>query len=118
MQKNDDVSKDALEFTNYKEFPAEPDPLMPGVTVRVLRKDADHCVRVVEYAPGTDASGYGVRTHDYREEVTIVKGTLFDLTLNREFKAGDAASRPAGMPHGPWRSKDGCIMYEVQLFKK
>ena len=112
------MGKKGLEFTPFTSFAPREDTLVKGLTQRIISTDErGRCVsRIVEYAPGTDASAYGVREHDFREEIIILRGSLTDLTLGRTFTAGDAASRPPHMKHGPWRSEDGCVMYEVDLY--
>jgi len=52
--------------------------------------------------------------HDYYEEVHLLAGELYDLTLDRVFTAGHYASRPPGMPHGPYRTGTGCTMLEIR----
>ena len=37
-----------------------------------------------------------------------------DLSLGTTFTAGYFACRPAGMPHGPYRTKTGCTMIETR----
>ena len=75
----------------------------PGVATRIL-----------EFAPGCDTSPNGVQVHDFWEEVYILTGAFTDLTLNQTFTAGQYACRPPGMPHGPWRSENGCTTFEVR----
>jgi hypothetical protein len=70
--------------------------------------------RLLRFAPGADTSPNGTLTHDIWEEVWIVEGTLHDLRLGRTFTAGMYACRPPGMPHGPWRSENGCLTFEVR----
>lgn len=106
------------------------DPLAEGSTVwqpvaadatgqlseLVLSRDAEGgaVTRLLRFAPGTDTSANGTVTHDVWEEIWIVEGTLHDLLLRKTFTAGMYACRPPGMPHGPWRSDRGCLMFEVR----
>jgi hypothetical protein len=60
----------------------------------------------------------GVQQHDFWEEVWILEGSIHDLTLDRMFVAGMYACRPPGMPHGPWRSPDGCRTLEIRYYGK
>jgi hypothetical protein len=82
----------------------------------VLSRDAEGGVvtRLLRFAPDTDTSANGTVTHDVWEEIWIVEGTLHDLRLNKTFAKGMYACRPPGMPHGPWRSDGGCLMFEVR----
>lgn len=109
-----------VEFTDFNEFTQEPIPdSTSGRTQRIISKDLDteDFVRVSEFAPGTDSSQEGVQSHDYWEEVYIIEGSVIDLTLGKEFSASMVASRPPGMKHGPWKSPDGCKMFEVAYYK-
>ncbi|MGQ4516580.1 cupin domain-containing protein [Streptomyces sp. DW26H14] len=88
----------------------------PGVTERVLSaggSDAE-LTRLARWAPGLDTSAAGVIRHAYYEEVYLLEGELEDLTLERTFTAGHFASRPPGMPHGPYRTRTGCVMLETR----
>jgi hypothetical protein len=69
---------------------------------------------LMRFAPGTDTTPNGVQKHDCWEEVYIVEGSITDLRLNKTFTAGMYACRPPGMPHGPWRSDDGCLTFQVR----
>lgn len=112
------MSKPEHEF-----FPAEtvawttPEPAVPGLTERVLASDASAegvATRMLRFAPGTDTSVAGVLRHSFWEEVYILEGAIHDLTLDETFTAGMYACRPPGMPHGPWRSDEGCTTFEVR----
>ena len=82
----------------------------------VLSRDAEGgaVTRLLRFAPGTDTSANGTVTHDVWEEIWIVEGSLHDLRLSKTFTKGMYACRPPGMPHGPWRSDGGCLMFEVR----
>jgi ChrR-like protein with cupin domain len=89
----------------------------PGTEEKVLSRQADDpaiLTRLVRWAPGLDTSAAGVITHDYVEEVYLLDGELVDLTLGQSFRAGYYASRRPGMPHGPYRTPDGCTMLEIR----
>jgi hypothetical protein len=38
--------------------------------------------------------------------------------LKQTFRAGEYACRPPGMRHGPWRSPEGCVTFEVRYYSK
>jgi hypothetical protein len=86
------------------------------LTESILASDPDTGVAssLMRFAPGTDTTPNGVQTHDCWEEVYIVEGSITDLRLNETFTAGMYACRPPGMPHGPWRSDDGCLTFQVR----
>jgi hypothetical protein len=70
--------------------------------------------RLLRFAPGADTSPNGVLTHDVWEEVWILEGAMEDLRLGQVFTKGMYACRPPGMEHGPWRSPEGCLTFEVR----
>ena len=105
------------EFFPVTDVPFTPvDPRVPGMTERVLARDAAAPVatRILQFAPGTDTSVLGPQKHAFWEEVYILSGSLTDLTLGKTFPAGTYACRPPGMPHGPWVAPDGCLTFEVR----
>ncbi|GAA4537364.1 cupin domain-containing protein [Pseudonocardia xishanensis] len=90
-------------------------PAGEGVEERVLsRGEGAVLTRVTRWRPGLDTSLAGVIRHDFHEEVYLLEGSLIDLTLGRTFGPGHYASRRPGMPHGPYRTDEGCTMLEVR----
>ena len=89
-----------------------------GMTEKILNFDPEAGVatRMLRFAPGvvTDV----VITHDFWEEVIIIEGSLIDTRLNQEFPKGYYGCRPPGMPHGPYKSPNGCITFELRYYDK
>lgn len=111
------IRKPELEFAPVDGVAWTPVPGgVVGQSERILAADNETGIatRMLRFEQGTDTSELGVVRHDFWEEVYILEGDLYDLTLREEFTAGDYACRPPGMPHGPWRSRDGCITFEVR----
>ncbi|MBM7715048.1 cupin domain-containing protein [Siminovitchia sp. FSL H7-0308] len=110
------MGRQELEFTTYEAFPRKQiEGKVKGLWERILSKDSEReLVRVLEFEPGVDTSPNGIQYHEYWEHIYIIEGSVIDLTLRKEFTKGMAASRPPGMPHGPWKSPNGCIMFEVR----
>jgi ChrR Cupin-like domain len=103
------------EFFDTQDAPWVETPGSPGVLERVLsRQDDVIFTRLAHWAPGLDTSAAGVIRHDYVEEVYLLSGQLTDLTLGETFGVGHYASRPPGMPHGPYRTDTGATMLEVR----
>jgi hypothetical protein len=79
---------------------------MKGTRTRLLRFDA------------------GIKTtepfvHDYFEEVYLISG---DLIVGKDGSLGTFdeqtyACRPPQTPHGPFESKNGCLLLEVHFFE-
>jgi hypothetical protein len=112
------MSKPEYEFfpvtdVGFTVCPASDDPL---ITERVLSTDdaSGVATRMLRYAPGADSAALGVQRHDFWEEVYIVEGSFTDITLGQTFTAGMYACRPPGMPHGPWRTDEGVLTFEVR----
>lgn len=111
------MNKPEREFFDVTEVPwTEIVGGVEGQTERILAPDPHTGIatRMLRFEPGTDTSELGVLRHDFWEEVYILDGDLHDLTLDEVFTAGMYASRPPGMPHGPWISRSGCTTFEVR----
>ncbi|HTZ76274.1 MAG TPA: hypothetical protein VMC10_00120 [Stellaceae bacterium] len=75
--------------------------------------------RLLRFAPGVFTTAPFV--HDYWEEVYLVAG---DLTVGNDaegrggtsFAANTYAVRPPGAAHGPFESKDGCVLFEIHYY--
>lgn len=108
--------KDEHEFFAVDRVSWQVDAHAPTITERVLSRGEDDRTRtrIAHWAPGTETSAAGVIRHDYYEEVYLLAGELHDLTLGRTFTADHYASRPPGMPHGPYRTDTGCTMLEIR----
>jgi hypothetical protein len=88
----------------------------PGTAEKVLSQDPadpDVLTRLARWEPGFTTSA-GVIRHAWAEEVYLLEGDLYDMTLDQAFHAGHFASRPPGMAHGPYRTTNGCVMLEVR----
>ena len=68
--------------------------------------------RLLRFAPGAFTTE--PFEHEYWEEVFLVSGTL---TVGGEtFKPWTYACRPPHVPHGPFRSAEGCLLFEAHYF--
>lgn len=110
------LRKPELEFFDVDTVEWTPIQGTRGQSVRILASDPGSGIatRMLRFEPGADTSEMGVLRHDFWEEVYILSGELHDLTLNHVFPTGTYACRPPGMPHGPWKSEEGCITFEVR----
>lgn len=101
-----------VDDVDWTEVPGD----VQGLYERILSQDEDTGVatRMLRFEPGTDTTVNGVLAHDFWEEVYILEGTIHDLSLDETFVAGTYACRPPGMEHGPWRSPEGCVTFEVR----
>ena len=106
------MTKPDHEFTSLEHFPLK--SLSPGISERVLAHDPEtgDVSRVLYWEPGTETAD--VLTHDFWEESVILQGSLYDAGRESLYTAGMYACRPPGMQHGPWRSEEGCVMFEFR----
>jgi hypothetical protein len=115
------LPKEELEFidVNIKPWRDVPGSKCSGLHERILSGDPNtgDYTRMLRFDPGCDTTPNGVLYHDFWEEVYILEGSLIDLSLNQEFKAGEYACRPPGMPHGPWKAPRGCTTFGVRYTK-
>jgi len=86
----------------------------PGIEEKILSRDPEtgDLTRLLRFAAGVETTD--TIRHDFWEEVFIVAGSLTDLGLQRTFNAGMYACRPPGMPHGPYRSTSGALLFETR----
>ena len=115
------MAKPELEFFPADEVGWTPcEGLVPGLGERVLASDETTGLasRMLRFPPGTDTTPNGVQVHDFWEEVYVLSGAMTDLRLGETFTAGSYACRPPGMPHGPWRSSEGCTTFEVRYHSR
>ncbi|WP_150466321.1 cupin domain-containing protein [Francisella sp. SYW-9] len=74
--------------------------------------------RLTRFKPGADTTSFGAKSHEYPEEVFIVSGRLYDISVGRWLEAGEYASRPPGEIHGPFKTDVECIVLEVSYLSK
>jgi len=98
----------------------------PGFMQKILASDIDETAkrgsrtRLLRLAPGAFSTEPFV--HDHWEEVFLVEG---DLVVGNDAKGqgGESsraftyACRPPGVHHGPFASRDGCLLYEIHYYE-
>ena len=115
------MGKPEFEFTPVSSVGFTPcDPPIEGLSEAILARDdsTDAVTRVLKFEPGTDTSPNGSLSHKFWEEVFIFEGSFTDQRLGQTFRAGDWATRPPGMEHGPWVSEEGAKMFEVRYYSQ
>jgi hypothetical protein len=75
--------------------------------------------RFLRFAPGVYTTKPFV--HDYWEEVLLISGDLIvgndeDGNGGESFAPMTFACRPPGVPHGPFKSIDGCLLFELHYY--
>ena len=98
----------------------------PGIEAKILAGAMDeaarkgHLNRIVRWAP--HAVIYGIRVHDFYEEVFVAAGTLLVATPEdsahfEAFAAPAFACRPPHAKHGPFKAgPKGCVLFETQFY--
>lgn len=94
-----------------------------GVEEKVLAGRFDHAgqtgsvTRLARWAPGAYVAE--VVHHDFCEELYIISGTLSIGTPEAELRRlppGTFVCRPPGIEHGPFFTRDGCLMIEFSYY--
>ena len=112
------ISKEPVGFIDPDLIPWRPEAGIDGLFAKTLSscESTGSYTRLLKFLPGTDTSSAGVQAHDHLEELWIVEGAIYDLTLESNFVAGMYANRLYHMDHGPWRAPEGAITYELRDF--
>ena len=121
------VNKQHKEFhaldmgTGWAVPPGYPDGIQQKILSGALDEEtkSGSRTRLLRFDPGT----YTIQpfVHDYWEEVYLVSG---DLTVGNDdrgnggelFAPNTYACRPPGASHGPFKSKDGCLLLEIHYY--
>lgn len=96
-----------------------------GIEQKILASDLDETkkigsrTRLLRFKPGAYSTEPFI--HDHWEEVYLVSGDLTvgsaALGTRRDtFEAPTYACRPPAVPHGPFKSEQGCILFEVHYY--
>ncbi|GJL64923.1 MAG: hypothetical protein NPIRA04_35770 [Nitrospirales bacterium] len=88
------------------------DGQLEQLTLAIDVESGDY-TRLTRFKPGADTTAFGPKSHDYPEEIFIVKGRLYDASFDQWLNAGDYASRPPGEVHGPFKADEECIVLEM-----
>ena len=97
-----------------------------GIEQRILASDIDEKnktgsrSRLLRFQPGVFTTSQFI--HDHWEEVYLVSGDLIvgnDKEGNggEKFEGSTYACRPPGVYHGPFKSKTGCVLFELHFYK-
>lgn len=98
----------------------------PGFKQKLLASDLDEVnkrgsrTRLLRIDPGSYTTEPFV--HDHWEEVFVFQGDLI-VGNDKQGKGGQStqgltyACRPPGAYHGPFTSKNGCLLYEIHYYE-
>jgi len=81
-------------------------PLLPGISLKLLREDASTRSYLLRMAPGATLPAHG---HSQEEECMVLEG---DVRLGDvQVRAGDYHLAHSGLPHGDLRTDGGCLLF-------
>jgi hypothetical protein len=86
--------------------------LIEQLTLAIDGESGDY-TRLTRFKPGADTTSFGPKSHEYPEEIFIVKGRIYDAAFDRWLEPGEYASRPPGEIHGPFKTDVECIVLEM-----
>ncbi|NQY93290.1 MAG: cupin domain-containing protein [Campylobacteraceae bacterium] len=69
--------------------------------------------RLTKFKDGYCTSSFGGKSHDYPEEIFVVKGQLYDEAFDLWIETGHFASRPPFEVHGPFTAEGEVIILEM-----
>ncbi|MGY8958482.1 MAG: cupin domain-containing protein [Alphaproteobacteria bacterium] len=121
------VTKEHKEFhaVDFAQGWETPEGYPEGIKQKILAGSIDDDAkrgsrsRLLRFDPGVYTTVPFV--HEHWEEVYLVSG---DLTVGNDkngdggesFQPGTYACRPPGAPHGPFKSEDGCVLFEIHYY--
>jgi hypothetical protein len=110
------IQKTPAGFIDPELIAWSPEAGIPGLYAKTLARceDTGSYTRLLKFLPGTDTSRAGPQAHDHLEELWIVEGAIYDITLEQNFVEGMYANRLHHMAHGPWRAPHGAITFELR----
>ena len=103
LDKGNDDKWEVVEGTNG---------LLEQLTLAIDIKNGDY-TRLTRFKAGADTSAFGAKSHEYPEEIFVVKGRLYDKAFDKWLEAGDYASHPPGEVHGPFIAEEECVVLEM-----
>jgi len=103
LDKSNDDKWEAIEGT---------DGQLEQLTLAIDEENGNY-TRLTRFNAGTDTKAFGAKSHEYPEEVMILKGRLYDEAFDKWLEAGEYASRPPGEVHGPFIAEEECVVLEM-----
>lgn len=101
------------ESNNDKWEPIEgTDGKIEQITLAIDEESGDY-TRLTRFKAGANTKELGSKSHDYPEEIMIIKGRLYDEAFSKWLEVGDYASRPPGEVHGSFIAKEECVVLEI-----
>lgn len=114
MAKSTNTYWNALDKKNDDKWESieDTDGLLQQLTLAIDEDTGDY-TRLTRFKAGADTKAFGSKSHEYPEEIMIIKGRLYDKAFNKWLETGEYASRPPGELHGPFKADKECIVLEI-----
>ena len=112
------IAMDAGDWHSPPGYPRGIEQKILAGSLDEARKEGNR-TRLLRFKPG--AFTVSPFVHDYWEEVYLISGDLIvgsDQTAGggQNFSPNTYACRPPGVPHGPFRSSQGCLLLEFHYY--
>ncbi len=69
--------------------------------------------RLTKFKDGYCTKKFGAKSHDYPEEIFVIKGKIYDEAFDLWIETGHFASRPPFEVHGPFTSEGEVVILEM-----
>ena len=69
--------------------------------------------RLTKFSSGYSTKVFGVKSHDYPEEIFVISGRIYDHAVDMWLEPGYYASRPPGEVHGHFIADGEVIILEM-----
>ncbi len=86
--------------------------LLEQLTLAIDKATGDYTCLTC-FKSGVNTSVLGAKSHEYPEEIMIIKGRLYDEAFDKWLEAEEYVSRPPGELHGPFRANEECVVLEM-----
>ena len=112
------MAKPEMEIQSVEHIPWQPvkkgGATGSGIYEKILSICAEtgNCTRLFKVDPGVETTE--VLTHDFWEEIWVLKGGMIDKGKNLVIAEGMYGCRPPGMKHGPYSFPLGVITFEIR----
>ena len=103
LDKNNDDKWETIEGTGGQ---------LEQLTLAIDEENGDY-TRLTRFKAGADTKAFGSKSHEYPEEIMIIKGRLYDDAFDKWLETGEYASRHPGEVHGPFIAKEECVVLEM-----
>lgn len=95
----------------WEDIPAT-DGNLQQLTIAQDSENGDY-TRLTKFKDGYSTKAFGAKSHDYPEEIFVVRGRLYDEAFDMWLEPGYYASRPPHEVHGPFVADGDVVILEM-----